>query len=192
MYKQFILIFGSLISLIAVLSLFLTGNSELETDLNNFSQEQIEEILEAPSDKKVTYSKTIKRPVSKSGGSNPKMQKHRYLAAAKSSDGKYAITLDSDNKTYMQNNKGYTPLYGTIEGKSFKLMVPKNVVTHFASDVKMNVTNINTGVIRSVSASFVGNMAQGSTTNTDSIDIPNGDNPGDAQHSQKNSILPPI
>ena len=189
MYKKIILGLGLIVSLMA-LSVFTL--LQLPEDGDDFAalQEQ-QRIEDTPKTTKITYQKSKKSIV---GASNPKSEKkhHRYLAAAKSSNAKYAITLESDNEDYMKNPGGYTPLYGKIEGASFKMMVPKSAIKNYGSDIMMKVTNVQTGESHSVSASFVSSMAQGKTTNVDKIDIPDGNNPGNLVHNQENSILPPL
>ena len=189
MYKKIILLLGLIVSLMAIAVFTLL---QLPEDSDEFASLQEElSIDDTPKQTKITY-KTAKKP--KVSASNPKerVNHHRYLARATSSNGKYAIILDSDNEGYLKNPGGYTPLYGKIEGASFKIMVPKSAIKNYGGDIIMEVHNLKTGTTQSVSASFVGSMAQGKTTQIDKIDIPDGNNPGNLVHNQENSILPPL
>jgi hypothetical protein len=161
MNKNIIVIAGVVVSLVAVVTLFIADES---IDINTVSIDTSSKVesKELRDNSKIEYKTTKNKTVSNTSKSvikkeRPKREKFVELQTYDHSH-KFEISLINPNQDLTKSSTGFKKLKGYIDGEAFYLRVPNHLIQEGTGSMQLRVKNLETGEISLVSAAFIDSM----------------------------------
>ena len=199
MYKQFITIFGLLLSIGAIVVLLFTDTSPSDQGLENFTQEAKDTLVQKQANTTAisyetsakTSTKTAHVRASQSANPIHTPTTNSTTTVARARTKKYDIFIDDPSNTTKQHRDGSIAIYGTIGGEAFEMRVPKDTIKSYDATITLNVVNRQSGETQSVSADFLSDVSTNPNSVKETINIDE-DSISNIEHEQKHSILPPV